>query len=148
MRRALAVLLLCLAGCGQTVDVTGLPSIDGYQSWGVSEAPPPGYIPGHGDSVRTIYANDVAKAYPHGGRYPYGTVLVKEVRSRSGSLGDLVIMRKVANPPTGVAPYTGETYGGWLFTVKEGSKEETYDLCWNRCHRAGPWDGAWFDYGQ
>lgn len=133
-----------LAGCGTEIDPTGLPTIDGYTTW--PQFTKKGDIPGHPDSVRVIYKNEVAAAYPHAGRYPLGTVIVKEIFNKNGdgSKGSLRYL--------GVARKLGEGSGlptdeGWLFTdVRDGS-EKHYDLCWQQCHQAGPYDGLWFDYG-
>lgn len=143
MRRLMFCALLC--GCGTEIDPAGLPSIELYQSWGLFiEQDNP--IPGHPDSVRSIYVNPVGRDYPHGGRYPLGTVIVKEIWEREGpgqkgALRYLGIMRKVGDD-AGVP-----TNEGWLFTEKSGGTETQKDLCWTTCHKAGPWDGTWFDYG-
>jgi hypothetical protein len=153
MRRgALAILLL---GCGQeTFDPEPIGSVVGYPSWRQA-APVVGPVPGHGDTVRYIFVNDVGASYPHGGRYKEGTILVKEVRAKreqdgqivGGDLDYVAVMRKVDDegPDPGVP-----IEGGWVFsffTGEPGGDETYWDRCWATCHRQGPWDGAWFDYG-
>jgi hypothetical protein len=137
--------LLSLAACGTEIDPQGLPSVDDYPSWGVFIELDTD-IPGHPKSIRTIYVNPVGRDYPHGGRYPIGTVVAKEVWERigpgqKGGLRYLAIMRKLgedADVPTNA---------GWLFTDRKDGVETQKDLCWRTCHKAGPWDGAWLDYG-
>jgi hypothetical protein len=143
---ALAACALLAAACGETVDPAGLPSIDGYRSWPMIERTNP--IGGHGDSVRRIYANDVALAYPHSGPYRNGTVIVKEIFEDAGddTAGDLsyvAIMRKVGDDADVDAPVDG----GWIFTQLKDGEEKSLDSCWATCHRQGPWDGAFLDYG-
>jgi hypothetical protein len=144
MRRAWLALFIA-AGCGSEIDPAGLPSIEGYAAW-------PSFtvdtdIPGHPESVRVIHVNEVARAYPHGGRYPIGSVIVKDIfeRSRDGGRGALryvAVMRKLGDGST--LP----TDEGWLFTDLRDGREVQKDLCWQTCHKAGPHDGAWFDYGE
>jgi hypothetical protein len=151
------LLAICIlsAACGETVDPAGLPSIEGYETWTEWDFTYP--IPGHGDSYRKIFINPVARSYPHGGRYPLGSVLVKEIydKTADGMPGDLryiAVMRKVEDPydfvedgPEVDAPVEG----GWVFTqIKGGTTETHLDLCWGQCHKQAPYDGAWFDYGQ
>lgn len=158
MRRA-ALLALLVAGCvpGQeSFDPTSIGSIAGYTAWTYG-----GYftdpVPGHGDSVRDVYVNDVGAGYTHGGRYPVGTILVKEVQAKvvmdgqpsAGDMKYIAVMRKLG--PDGRAPVPIE--GGWVFSFLDGGAtpggEETYwDLCWATCHRQAPVDGAFFDYGE
>jgi hypothetical protein len=135
------------AACGTTVDPDGLPSIEGYETWDkltfFSD------IPGHPDSVRDTYVNDVGRSYAHGGKYPLGTVIVKEIFEREGTatpgaLRYVAIMRKVGDDADVDAPVDG----GWVFTQLEGGEETSRDLCWATCHEQAPWDGAWFDYGE
>jgi hypothetical protein len=136
---------VALAACGTEIDPAGLPSIEGYTAWPHFEQA--NDIPGHPESVRVIYKNEVAASYPHGGRYPIGTVILKEIfdRNDDGSKGGLryiAVMRKLGDDSD------QPTNEGWLFTYKDGDSETQLDLCWHTCHRAGPYDGAWFDYGD
>ena len=80
MRTALVLcgLAIACAACSE-IDTSQLPSTDGYQSWTMLEKSNP--IPGHGDTVRLIYINPVARSYPHFGRYPEGSVIVKEIHA-------------------------------------------------------------------
>lgn len=140
--------LLCASACtGTTVDTSGLESVDGYAEWDQFETQGP--APGHGDTYRLIYTNFLARYYAHAGRYPLGSVIVKEVHDNAdGSPGDLryiAVMRKLSE-----APADAELQGGWLFTMtSEPGGEEVYDPgCWDRCHAQAPVDGAWFDYGR
>jgi hypothetical protein len=139
--------LLLLAACAPEIDPnadTGL-SIHGYRTWHSTLALT-GEIPGHGDTLRRIYVNDVALGYPHGGRYPIGTVIVKRIMNEDESLKYTAVMRKVGD---GTDLPTDD---GWLFTFFTGDRDEgtetQSDGCWQSCHKAGPWDGAWFDYGE
>jgi hypothetical protein len=145
MRRLL--LALCCLGCGTEIDPAGLPSIEGYESWHKVEVS--GFVPGHGDTVRLIFVNDRARTYPHAGRYAVGTVIVKEVRERTagggpGALMHLNIMRKLTDDEPAAVPVDR----GWVFTDRRGGKEVQKDSCWQQCHRQGPFDYAWFDYGE
>ena len=155
---ACTLLMGVSAGCDTEVDPSELPAaLDArdYKSWGLRLPQLSDFIPGHGSSVRLIYVNPTGRSYAHGGRYPEGTVIVKEIYARKddGSKGGLKyvgIMRKTATPPEGVP-----TGGGWIFTqvsgvaaVQAGKSERSRDLCWDSCHRQGSWDGAWADYGD
>ena len=146
--------LVLAAACGEAIDkdkVNGMYPIDGYETWWKLEVYGP--VPGHGDTYRIIYVNDVGRAYPHGGRYAVGTVIVKEIRDlmEPAAPGDLryrAIMRKVGEDAEDVgAPVDG----GWIFSDLRGDDvggdEKYFDLCWEQCHVQGRWDGAWFDYG-
>ncbi len=130
------------ACAGTAVDPTGLPSITGYSTW-------PNFSldtdsPGHENSLRIIFFNDVAQTFPHPGHYPLGTVIVKEIHPKGGgSLQELDIMRKVGD---GMTSYP--TQDGWLFTVEKDGKETEYDYCYETCHKQASHDGAWFDYGN
>lgn len=143
---ALTSLAALAAGCGETVrpeplgDYTQWHRLDTY-----------GDLPGHGDSYRIVYANDVAQSYA-GGPYPEGAILVKEVRRRAGvggvqpgELRYVAIMRRIGPAPTGL-----DDEAGWLFTQAEvpGGAETYRSLCWNRCHVAAPYAGAFLDYGK
>ena len=137
------------AGCGgEDIDPAGLPTIAGYQSW--PSRTEKGEVPGHGDTIRVIYANEVARTYAHAGRYPVGAVLVKEVYEkgaydRPGKLRETQLMRKVTED---FLPSPRPLDKGWLFTHLDGGKETRKALCWDRCHRQGRFDYAWFDYGE
>jgi hypothetical protein len=144
-RAAQLLVGLAVAACGTEIDPAGLPSIDGYPAWGLFDEVETD-IPGHPDSIRSIYVNDVGRDYPHGGRYPLGTAIVKEIWERQapgqkGALRYVAIMRKVGDDAD--VP----THEGWLFTDLRDGTEVQKDLCWRTCHKAAPWDGAWFDYG-
>ena len=139
--------LLLLASCGIAVDVE--PVTD-YESWG-----PPivvtGKAPGHADSYRAIYANDLARdsmqSFVLG--YQEGSIFVKEVRdNNNGQPGDLnyvAIMRRIGQPTKAF-----EDKGGWLYTMADtaASEEKEFDFCWSRCHVAAPYNGAWYDYRE
>ena len=144
--------LALLSSCSESVDLDVVGRVDDYRSWARPYLAL-GSVPGHGDSCRPIYANDVALSYTHGGPYPEGSIVVKEIRERHaddgaecmGSLKYVGIMRKWDEDrgDPGVP-----LDGGWIFSYSDGpGGDETYrELCWANCHRQGPWDGAWFDY--
>jgi hypothetical protein len=147
MNRLALLCVLLAAACGQTIDPDEVPSVADYASWPSFEIDTD--VPGHADSIRVIYKNEVAASYPHGGRYPAGTVILKEIFDRKddgsrGSLRYIGIARKLA-PGSGLP-----TDDGWLFTQQRepGAEETQLDLCWSLCHRVGPYDGLWFDYGD
>lgn len=146
MRLRMGLCYAWLLGCGTAVDPAGLPSIVGYQSW--EHVDVTGRAPGHAGTFRTIYFNEVARTFPHGGRYPVGSVLLKEIRKEQASdpIDYMAIMRKVGDEATtGSAP----TNGGWIFSeLRDGAEEVHKDSCWANCHRQGPFDGAWFDHGE
>ncbi len=154
MKLLLAVCLLA-AACGETVDPAGLPPIDGYDQW--TEVDFVGPVPGHGDTYRKVFINDVARSYAHGGRYPLGSVLVKEIYDKTSDnlpagLRYVAVMRKVEDDQAYVEQgpeVDAPVDGGWVFTQIKGGTTETYlDLCWGQCHKQAPYDGAWFDYGN
>lgn len=138
------VLALLVAGCGTEIDPEGLPSIVGYDQW--EHFTKTTDVPGHPNSVRVIYKNEIAAQYPHAGRYPLGTVIVKEIFNKKGdgtkgSLRYTGVIRKLGDG-------SGQpTNDGWLFTELRDGTEKQVDLCWTACHRVGPYDGLWFDYG-
>jgi hypothetical protein len=157
MSRATALLLVALAAC-TAEDVSPEPLGD-YRSW--KRIDTYGEIPGHGDSYRIIYVNDVALSYA-GGAYPEGSIVVKEVRHRRaegttsapGDLRYVAVMRRLGPAPRGL-----EDEAGWLFTQIQSPRddgtagnrdgeEEYRSLCWNRCHVASPYAGAFLDYGK
>lgn len=136
--------MLVLVGCKTPVSPD---PIGDYTTWKRLDVT--GVAPGHSDTYRIIYINDVA-ANPDADLrlgFPLGSVIVKEIRqNNNGEPGDInyiAIMRKVESPGTAL---TDE--GGWLFTQsKVPGGDETYaSLCWNRCHVAAPYNGAWYDY--
>jgi hypothetical protein len=151
--RRLTLLLLLAAGCAEQIDPPAGFEIDGYRTWALV-AERYGAIPGHGDSYRTIFANDVARSHPRGGsRYEIGTILVKEIAAdvtdasgfhSAGDLRYLAIMRKVGDDTD--LP----TFHGWLFTTAgdAGADEKHLDSCWQTCHKAAPFDGTWHEYGE
>ena len=150
MRLALATLLL--AGClGSAVDDTLDPAV--YTTW--KKVVTYGDLPGHGGtSYRIIYASPEAQAFEGGGHYPEGSQLVKEVYDLDtssgapapGKLQYVAIMRRLPGPP----PQGLSDEGGWLFTEAStpGGKETKYSYCWDSCHVAAPFQGAWLDYSK
>ena len=144
------VLIALLAGCAETVDPEGLPSVADFDQWHQVELR--GEVPFHGDGCRWVWVNDVGRAYGHAGKYKPGTVFVKQIWEH-GECGDgdadyTSVMRRIAweDPVAEGLPLQDE----WLFTDivgEPGDAEEHYEYCWLRCHRAAPWNGAWYDYG-
>lgn len=146
---AILALTLLAAGCGESVDTAGLPSTDGFTDW--HQVQVEGDAPGHGDSFRIIYVNDVARSYTGAGRYPPGSVIVKEIREAGGGpTGELLyvsIMRKLAE---GDAAADGVPLDNdWLFTRADevGASETHFGYCYDSCHAQAPVDNAWYDYG-
>jgi hypothetical protein len=139
MTRAL-LLAVVIAGCAaERADVEPLGE---YTAWKKLETY--GKTPGHGDTYRIIYANDVAEMFNQA-EYGVGTVLVKEVYNLApgggpGSLRVIEIARRLDTAPA--------DQDGWLFTDAStpGGVESVKDFCWRRCHTAAPFAGAWFDY--
>lgn len=144
--RRLCLALTAAASLGACDDVVTPEPLGDYTSW--KRIDTVGDLPGHGDSYRIIYINNVALTYA-GGNYPEGSILVKEIRGRAGQApGDLkylAIMRRIGPAPLGV-----EDEAGWLFTqaAEPGASESYRSLCWNRCHVAAPYAGAFLDYGK
>jgi len=147
---------LTLSACVSEADLDALDarySIDGYDTdptWYKTEVA--GTAPGHGDSFRVIYANDIARSYGHFGEYPEGSLLVKDIFALDGEgpgeLDYTAVMRKIA--PDDAAAAGIELEGGWLFTFTDearGDGEYLINLCWGQCHVQAPIDGAWYDYG-
>ncbi len=147
MRIAVLVAALVLAGCGEAVDTSSLPPIDGYTGWHRIDLS--GEVPGHGDTHSIVFVNAVGLEYAGSGTYADGTVIVKEVRDPEppGGAGDLryiAIMRKVGDGGDPELPVDG----GWVFTQWDGEGDEVHKgLCWG-CHEDAPFDGAFADYGQ
>lgn len=157
MRQSLILVAIgaAVAACGQPVDdaiITEYPIVD-YATWGTS-APGArvvvrGTAPGHGNSVRVIYANETAATLGADFRlgYPEGSIIVKEIRSDDGTdtgeLQYLAIMRRIGEITTAL-----EDEGGWLFTETDALDIDEVELgfCWARCHAAAPYNGAWYDY--
>ena len=135
-----ALLALALAAC---TDAVTPPPLGDYTTWYRVDTYGP--APGHGDSYRVIYVNDIART---AGPLEDGAALVKEIRAdaggTAGALRYVAIMRKVTAGP---AP---EDEGGWLFTTTAtpGGAETHSALCWHRCHRQAPLAGVWLDYTQ
>lgn len=162
---ASAVLALSSTGCivsevevDELVTITDangaeLYSLDGYQSWYSIEVT--GIAPGHGDSFRRIFANDTARSYSHFGKYPVGSILVKDIFELEGESGEgpfeyTAIMRKVA--PEDAEAADVELEGGWVFTFTDPARDDegreyTAYVCYDACHVQGPIDYAWYDYG-
>jgi hypothetical protein len=146
--RTLALIAVVgLVACASEVDVAELPSIADYRSWHHFTVAGP--VPGHGDTFRTIYVNDRARE-PKAGLYKRGSVIVKEIADRAGggpgALRYTAVMRKLDDDDD---DNDHPTHQGWLFTSFSGSGgERQQDLCWQTCHKAAPFDGTWFDYGE
>jgi Cytochrome P460 len=144
--------LVGTAGClGPVVEPEPVP--DDYTDWYRVDSV--GEVPGHGDSYRIIYVNDVGTEFDGEGFYDPGTVIVKEIRERNGDeAGDINyigIMRKLVGAPDGGDLHGYDPAAGWLFTYLAddiGSDEHNPSFCWEDCHRAAPIDGTFFDYGQ
>lgn len=144
----LFALLVILSACAD--EQADVPALGDYTQW--KRIDTYGNAPGHGDTYRIIYANDIAEKYlmpqpqsPERG-YADGTVFVKEVYDREGdgpgSLRVIEIMRRIGSS-------TGDQIG-WVFTAAStpGGSETVRDFCWRRCHQAAPFDGAWLDYSK
>jgi hypothetical protein len=148
----LSLLLLGLAlaaatGCGSpVVDIDPVPA--DYQSW--YRVDTTGALPGHGDTYRIIYANDVAQTWAGAGEYAIGSIVVKEIHELDsdggpGALDYIAVMRKLDSAPAGA-----ELRAHWLFTYLGGdigSDEEYRSSCWDTCHAAAPYEGLFLDYG-
>ena len=144
----LGLAVLIWGACSEEVHPEFLSvSIEGYAEWDKVE-PLLGPVPGHGDTYRVMYRNDTARSYTGAGTYPLGSAIVKEIYGLSGESGKgalryKAVMRRMdaeANPELPID-------GGWLFTqINEGTEEFQRDLCWDSCHRAAPYVGAFFDH--
>jgi hypothetical protein len=168
MRSAILLLMLAAAaGCGEAtfVEVEQVPA--DYTDWYRIDSVGP--VPGHGDSYRIIYVNEIARLFgtvigedddrEFVYMYPEGSVIVKEVRALDGDQpGDvqyLGVMRMLGanDVPEGAdldEPTELRTYG-WLFTYLADdieSDEEWRASCWNECHVSAPFAGTFYDYGQ
>jgi len=138
-----------LAACGSDVDVDGLPSIADYQNW-ERTVEVYGPAPGHGDTYRSMFANDIAGNFTGAGLYPIGSIIVKEIRNLDGesSPGDInyfAVMRKLDEAPPG-----GSLDDGWLYTIFDaiGDTEINSARCFDTCHQAAPMDGTFFDWSS
>ncbi|MFN0249685.1 MAG: cytochrome P460 family protein [Kofleriaceae bacterium] len=139
-----ALVLLLVAGCAADLDVEPLGD---YTQWKRIDVTGP--APGHGNTYRVIYADPLAAdpAWPLRLGYQDGSILVKEIRDNvDGQPGDLqyvAIMRRTKPIVTAL-----EAQGGWLYTESDepGGPEIEPSFCWNRCHVAAPYNGAWYDY--
>lgn len=146
MKTSLGLALLLCAGCFSEVDVTEVSSDEYTQWYSVTTV---GEAPGHGDSVRVMYANDEARSYTGVGQYAVGTIIVKEIyrRNDDDSAGDfryIGIMRKLEDAPGG-----GELDNGWLFTYRgeiDSGAETHRPRCWKTCHQNAPFDGTFLNW--
>ena len=129
----LRLLLLGALGCSQSVDVD--PPGD-YMTWKRLDVT--GEAPGHGDTYRIIYANDLA-ASPASQLYigyPLGSIIVKEIHDNDngqpGALRYVAIMRRTTPVTTSL-----QDQGGWLFSQsQEPNGPETHsDRCWESLSR-------------
>jgi hypothetical protein len=136
MRRAL--LVLGLTACA---DAVSPPPLGDYTTW--HRVDTYGVAPGHGDTYRIIYVNDVVRT---AGPLEADAVLVKEIHDNdggtAGALRYVAIMRKLRAGPS------PDDEGGWLFSksATPGGAETHSALCWNRCHAQAPFAGVWLDY--
>ncbi|HTJ45538.1 MAG TPA: cytochrome P460 family protein [Kofleriaceae bacterium] len=127
-----------------------------YETW--KKIATHGVLPAHGGpdnpSYRIIYANPEATTFEGAGHYPEGSILVKEVYDLDTSSGSpapgklqyVAVMRRLDGPqPQGLSDE-----GGWLFTEAStpGGAETHYAYCWDSCHVASPYHGAWLDYSK
>jgi hypothetical protein len=133
-----------LVGCNEPVTPEPLGDYTTWKRFDVT-----GNAPGHSDSYRVIYINDLASdpGWDLYLGYQEGSVIVKEVRDyHTGAPGDLryvAIMRRI-----GAITTAFENEGGWLFSESSepGGSETHAGFCWSRCHVAAPYNGAWYDY--
>jgi len=161
--KRIALLLLAAGACSSStvVDVEPVPA--DYTDWYRLDAT--GAVPGHGDSYRIIYANDVARTFgtiiddEYVYRYPQGSIIVKEVHEldgdQPGAIKYLGVMRMLNfdEVPSGAELGKASDKGsyGWLFTYLADdidSDEEYRASCWDECHVASPYGGAFYDYGE
>ena len=160
MRSRALLLVAALAGCGEgtMVDVDK-NDVVGYDDW--KRVDVWGDVGGHGDSYRIIYANNVAeqRISAGDGRWPPGSVIVKEIHDRDGDEpGDLRYIGVMRQLTDGETPDGAELHRtlssadtGWLFTYLGGdidSDEEYRESCWSECHVAAPYSGAFLDYSE
>lgn len=141
------ILFLLFAGCTTTLDDEELSNLSDYPSWPSFEVR--GTLSAHGDTIRVIYANDLAREWSGAGEYPIGSVIVKEIYERSGdergALDYLAVMRKLEE-----APGEGSLQEGWLFTMLDApdAAEEHNLRCYRKCHAAAPYDSSFHDFGD
>lgn len=143
MKRAVLLFPIVIA-CSEPVSPEPLGD---YTTWKRIDVT--GRAPGHADSYRIIYVNEVAAdpAQDFTLGYVEGSVIVKEIRQnvdgQPGDLNYIAIMRRDREITTALADE-----GGWLFSRAEepNSSEVHQGFCWSRCHVAAPYNGAWYDY--
>lgn len=143
-RVAIAIGLLA-AACAETIHPE---PVGDYTTWKRLDVRGP--APGHGTSYRIIYANSIAADPAHDfvRGYADGSIVVKEIRDdddgQPGKLRYVALMRRGLDDPTLA------DQGHWLFsmTPTPGGAETHADFCWDRCHVAAPYLGAWYDYRQ
>jgi Cytochrome P460 len=135
------VLLVSLIACAsEPVDVE---PVGDYTAW--KRIDTWGEAPGHGDTYRITYVNDIATTYALSG-YPAGSTIIKEVYNRvgdgPGTLRVVELMRSTGS--------LEDDDGGWVFTAASTptATETAQEFCWRRCHAAAPFQGAWFDYSK
>jgi len=130
-----------LAGLTACTDAVSPPELGDYTTW--HHVDTVGNAPGHGDTYRIIYVNDIARTR---GTTARDAILVKEVHDNvDGQPGDLQVIEIMRKVRPGTSP---ADEGGWLFTqtATPGGDEIHLDLCWSRCHVQAPFAGVWFDY--
>jgi hypothetical protein len=166
--RIIGFFLLAAAGCSSAtvVDVEPVPA--DYTDWYRLDVT--GAVPGHGDTYRIIYANDVARLFgtiqgtppddlEYVYRYPQGSIIVKEIHELDGDqpgdikyLGVMRMLDRLDVPDGAELAQTTEAKSyGWLFTYLADdidSDEEYRASCWDECHVASPYGGAFYDYGE
>lgn len=154
------VLLCLLAGCAtETLDVR----VD-VPYWELTTDDTPvgerwslrvtyGETPGHGDTIRHIYADPLAQTFGGDRAYPQGSMLVKEiyenVGGREGALQVIETMHRTESVVEDSTFILYEKRMGWVFgaaSTRNGPESDKSDFCWRRCHVNAPISGAWFDY--
>lgn len=143
-----ALCLLLLAACAsETLDERAPADYATDPSWSLRITS--GATPGHGDTIRYIYANSIAQQYT-GGYYDVGSILVKEIYTNDGGeRGALQVIETMHRPADAETDYANRL--GWVFgaaSTPGGEETEHNDFCWRRCHANAPIAGAWFDYSQ
>jgi hypothetical protein len=142
--RQVALCVVAAAACAESVDVE---PVGDYSTW--KRVDVRGDAPGHTNSYRVIYANDLAvdPLQPFLFGYQEGAIFVKEVRDddggQPGALRYRAYMRRI-----GTVTRVLENEGGWLYTETDGADgpEQYFEFCWNRCHVVAPYNGAFYDY--
>jgi len=136
-------------GCAESVTPEELGDYTLWPSMGGATFTVRGPAPGHGDTIRVIYVNPTAAmADSISPSYPLGSTIVKEIRTNvDGEAGEITYIAIMRREDTVVTEGL-EAEGGWLFSEQRpaGSAEVHRDLCWNRCHVAAPYNGAFYDY--